>query len=42
MDWCLETKLNITERSDPYLNYYEFNHVITIDKNIDETNEMIK
>ena len=42
MDWCLETKLNITEQSDPYLNYYEFNHIITIDKNIDETNEMIK
>ena len=42
MDWFTKTKLNTTDQSDPYLNYFDFNHVITIEKNIDETNEMIK
>ena len=42
MDWFTKTKLNITDQSDPYLNYFDFNHVITIEKTIDETNEMIK
>jgi hypothetical protein len=42
MDLFLETKLNITDQSDPYLNYFDFNHVITIEKTINKTNEMIK
>lgn len=42
MDLILKSKFNITSESDPYLNYYNFNHVITVEKNINETNEMIK